>query len=640
MKSKNTAHSRNAYMKPSSTARALLLLCAGILTFSLTFQANGQNAKPNKKNRPNQQTQNSIPEQPLKDKWIKSLTNARQKLQNANGGETSKLVDEVLASLYRSEELSESDSASYVNRIRSHIDDLIRQGDVENAFTLTRALGSAAGDKSYSDGPSHPARAGGTPGPGGLVLYFPFDQQAANGAVKDESGTGNDGQVNGAQWVPDGRIGGAYRFKITNLTDRIVIPDNDSLDVANITMAAWIKTEDTGGFWNRIFDKDWRKGYVLTIGGGPNQEMRGNFSSQVNGSATVSRDVVVDGTWHHITATFDGKCDRLYVDGVEDKQTKKLLQSPPPGPIIPNNWDLCIGNTAVDYYGVREFCAYDGLIDEVRIYNRALSADEIQALFKSQGGVRVNYIADQYLANEIESKQLQLAGKIVKVKFNRIEYVRKSGDGVYTGILLSFVKPKGSTYYSGPGVVVKFPQEGLGFFKNIMTPVGVDDFISEMTKPDREEVYIQVGSDARSGSVAVGDQYKKDGDEREYRWSEKTEIPDLANQQKVSVRDAVLFPEQLNGKTVILEFYTVTQIKPKSDAEYNAYISSGRGDASVQITFPAAGLAFFKEIDAQESRAKVYSVYAKVNVSLKGIVTFEAKGRRVSGSGDEIEYRW
>lgn len=326
--------------------------------------------------------------QPSKEKWIKSLTNVRKKLQTNNGSETCKLLDEILASLNRSEALSKSDVAGYVDRIRAQIDDLIRNGDLETAFTLTRALNSAAANNgSNSDGPSHPPRAGGKPGPGGLVLYFPFDQQAANGVVKDESGTGNDGRVEGAQWVPDGRIGGAYRFKITNLTDRIVIPDNDSLDVPNVTMAAWVKTTDKDGFWNRIFDKDWRKGYVLTMGGGPNQDMRGKFACQADGLSTVSHDVVADGNWHHVAATFDGNRNRLYVDGVEDQQPKALLPLKSAGPLIPNNWDLCIGNTAVNYYGVREFCAYDGLLDEVRLYNRVLSPEEIKALASSpQGG--------------------------------------------------------------------------------------------------------------------------------------------------------------------------------------------------------------------------------------------------------------
>ena len=466
----------------------------------------------------------------------------------------------------------------------------------------------------------------------GLILYYSFDNEPSATDITDESDEGNNGSPVNVEWVKDGHQGGAASFGPTD--SYITVPNKTKLNPPVLTLSAWIKTSCKDAAWRRIFDKGSTEGYTLTMGGGPvEKNWQGEVCVEAGKSFVFSGIQVTDGTWHHIAGTFDGEESKIYVDGMI-AQTKRWK-----GEAGRTSYNLTIGSNLSR--PAKEFGpSFNGTMDDVMMFNRALSADEVQALFKSQGGATANYIADQYLANEIESKQLQLAGKIVKVKFNRIEYVRKSGDGVYTGILLSFVKPKGSTYYSGPGVVVKFPQEGLGFFKNIMTPVGVDDFISEMTKPDREEVYIQVGSDARSGSVAAGDQYKKDGDEREYRWSEKTEIPDLASQQKVSVRDAVIFPEQLNGKTVVIEFYTVTQIKPKSDAEYNAYISSGRGDASVQITFPAAGLAFFKEIDAQESRAKVYSVYAKVNVSLKGIVTFEAKGRRVSGSGDEIEYRW
>ena len=48
-------------------------------------------------------------------------------------------------------------------------------------------------------------------------------------------------------------------------------------------------------------------------------------------------------------------------------------------PLSKNSWDLCIGNSVMDD-GTGEFLAYDGLIDEVRIYNRALSAAEIKLL--------------------------------------------------------------------------------------------------------------------------------------------------------------------------------------------------------------------------------------------------------------------
>ena len=76
-----------------------------------------------------------------------------------------------------------------------------------------------------------------------------------------------------------------------------------------------------------------------------------------------------------MAATYDGQIIKLYLDGVERGQDKSGHH----GPLGKNNWDLCIGNSVVDD-GRGEFLAYDGLIDEVRIYNRALSAEEIKTL--------------------------------------------------------------------------------------------------------------------------------------------------------------------------------------------------------------------------------------------------------------------
>ncbi len=248
---------------------------------------------------------------------------------------------------------------------------------------------------------------------------------------------------------------------------------------------------------------------------------------------------------------------------------------------------------------------------------------------------------EEYPAGEIMSQQLQFAGKIIKVKFNRIEHVRKIGDEAYIGTLRSFVKPKGNEYNSGQGVLIRFAQGGLGLFSKSISRPGSSDSFGEMQKPDREGVYVQIGKDAKDISVAVGDQYKKDGEDGEYKWSVDTEIPDLADKRKVSVDEAALFTDQLRGKILEIEFYIVEQLKSNSVEEYTANISSGSGHTGVMITFPVSGLAFFKEIEGKgHSSSIIRSIYAKINVTPSGLVTLEAKGRRTSGAGDEIEYRW
>jgi hypothetical protein len=225
-------------------------------------------------------------------------------------------------------------------------------------------------------GPARPNhKTGGTPNPNGLVLYLPFAATDDGGVVRDASGAGNDGRVFGATWVPDGKFGGAYHFSITNLTDRIVIPNSDLLNPDYVTVSAWIKTSDTDGFWNRIVDKDFRNSYCLALGGDYNGKAgRGKLDYESSRGSINSDRVLDDNQWHFVAATFDGKSVHCYIDGVEKGHPVRN-----PGPLKKSTWDLCIGNSVVDYE-TGEFIAYDGLIDEVRIYSRALSGDEIKLL--------------------------------------------------------------------------------------------------------------------------------------------------------------------------------------------------------------------------------------------------------------------
>jgi hypothetical protein len=74
------------------------------------------------------------------------------------------------------------------------------------------------------------------------------------------------------------------------------------------------------------------------------------------------------GRWVHLVGTFDGQVMRIYVDGEERGRMDR------PGPIKPNEFHLCLGN-----FEVGHAAHFTGLLDEVKLYNRALSAEEIRA---------------------------------------------------------------------------------------------------------------------------------------------------------------------------------------------------------------------------------------------------------------------
>lgn len=217
----------------------------------------------------------------------------------------------------------------------------------------------------------------------GLVLYFSFDTAPVAGKILDLSGHGNNGQAVNVRWVADGHRGGSIEFGLSN--SYIRVPDNDTLNQANVTLAAWVKTSFTDGQWRRIFDKAWSKEFDLTMGGdnsvgGPNdgRTWRGQVSWEVAHQWIPSGVQVANGQWHQVTATFDGAELLLYVDGRQVGGRRRAKGQPGHAP-----YDLTIGaneSEPADEVGK----SFDGMMDDVMMFDRALSPEEVQALYNSQ----------------------------------------------------------------------------------------------------------------------------------------------------------------------------------------------------------------------------------------------------------------
>ena len=108
-------------------------------------------------------------------------------------------------------------------------------------------------------------------------------------------------------------------------------------------------------------DTGWRLGILA---GKPCFEVpQTSFSHHLSGP-----DPLPTGRWVYLAGTFDGKVMRLYVDGVERATMDR------PGPIKPSNLHLVLGNYEVDHDAY-----FRGLLDEVRLWSRPLSAAEIKA---------------------------------------------------------------------------------------------------------------------------------------------------------------------------------------------------------------------------------------------------------------------
>jgi hypothetical protein len=209
----------------------------------------------------------------------------------------------------------------------------------------------------------------GTPGQKreGLVALWPGE-----GDANDIVGTNNGTLVNGVSFVA-GKVGQAFSF---NGASYVSILDSPCLDAftSSITIEAWIKVNQFNHFpdWNGIVTK-----------GNSSWLLRRYSSTSVMAFSTVglsNTDLagnknINDGQWHHVAGVYDGTNKYLYVDGALDSST------PVTGTMAQNSYPVCIGENAEAPGHL-----WNGLIDEASIYNRALSASEIQADYEAGKG--------------------------------------------------------------------------------------------------------------------------------------------------------------------------------------------------------------------------------------------------------------
>jgi hypothetical protein len=212
----------------------------------------------------------------------------------------------------------------------------------------------------------------------GPVLDFRFDETGGTTAV-DASGHGNNGTLVGLaqgniQHVA-GRFGGGLHFNETTVTGDpnaavVAVPDSPSLNPVNaITIAAWIKPDTwTGGpttHNHRIAQKGLGDNqYRLTAENGVLK-----FDLFISGALMdVQTALPSTGVWHYIAGTYDGSTMKLYVDGVVAAQLNVT------GSIAVTTDPLRVGSKDIAGTAGNHFV---GTLDEVRIYDRALSQQEI-----------------------------------------------------------------------------------------------------------------------------------------------------------------------------------------------------------------------------------------------------------------------
>ncbi|MCK5416696.1 hypothetical protein KAI92_04680, partial [Candidatus Parcubacteria bacterium] len=216
----------------------------------------------------------------------------------------------------------------------------------------------------------------------GLVGHWTFNEGSGN-TVHDKSGNGNDGAWNGTgeHWEDIGRFGTGGKFNGDD--DYVLVDDSDSLDTPSdnnaITICAWVNP-DLLSYKDEIVTKqndvssDYS--YGLKVYGAGSSVYSGSirYSSSCDGSTETTYNFTdktfSTGVWTNICVVSDGSIIKAYVDASQSSNTYTPLSC-----IYENAVDLTFGATAA-FNG-----DFDGKIDEVRIYNRALSQREIAELY-------------------------------------------------------------------------------------------------------------------------------------------------------------------------------------------------------------------------------------------------------------------
>ena len=214
----------------------------------------------------------------------------------------------------------------------------------------------------------------------GLVAYYPF-----NGNANDESPYANNGTVSGAVLAADrfGKPDSAYQFD--GASAYILAPDAPQQHVAAVTVSAWVRAIDAGSSgWCQepqiVFKRNSRssnfEGFTLRLSGGsPSYGVVGVASAGGQQVGVAGSSAVEVGRWVHLVLAADGSNVSLFQDG-------QLAVT------VATGFPLDIGDRPLAIGFTNEWCGghFNGVIDDIRMYNRVLTACEILALFNENPG--------------------------------------------------------------------------------------------------------------------------------------------------------------------------------------------------------------------------------------------------------------
>jgi len=211
----------------------------------------------------------------------------------------------------------------------------------------------------------------------GIVGWWKLDDASGTTAT-DSSGQMNNGSITGTVSWTTGHLNGALIFNGSDTAVNVGTPS--ILNLTHVgTISCWVKYDNTAaagsGKWPMILGNgDWTNdlnGYMLALNSTAGSEGQVIFQI-LNASSGIFVNSTLqygDNTWHHICGTWDGTNLTLYVNGTSVGTTPQTIDA------VSGVNPFVMGRNAL---AANSF--YNGVIDDVRVYNRALSSTEVAAL--------------------------------------------------------------------------------------------------------------------------------------------------------------------------------------------------------------------------------------------------------------------
>jgi hypothetical protein len=204
-----------------------------------------------------------------------------------------------------------------------------------------------------------------------LIAAYAFNEGAGT-TVGDASGNGNTGTIANATWTTAGKYGSALVFNGTNA--RVSISDSASLHLTTgMTLEAWVNPSVITNKWRDVIYKG-NDNYFLEASTNTSSRPAAGVKLGATNTLAVGSSALTVNTWTHVAATYDGSTLRLYINGT---QAASAVQT---GTILTSTNPLEIGGDSI----LGQY--FQGMIDEVRIYNVALTPTQIQTDMNSPAG--------------------------------------------------------------------------------------------------------------------------------------------------------------------------------------------------------------------------------------------------------------